>query len=77
MLADADVCFGLGFFGGDLRHVEIPSPGIEPALSLRAAPQLWQCRILNLLHRRGTCKPLLRLLGVVMTHVLLSTDPIQ
>ena len=33
--------------------MEVPRPGIESELWLRPSPQLWQCQILNLLHRAG------------------------
>ena len=36
------------------RHVEIPRPGIKPALQQWPKPLQWQCQTLNLLHHKGT-----------------------
>ena len=44
------------FFGCTQGHVEVPRPGVKPALQLQPAPQLWQHRIRNPLRQRGTFK---------------------
>ena len=47
-------CFFVFSLQPHSQHVEVPRPGIEPALQLWPAAQLWQCWILTLLCHVGT-----------------------
>ena len=45
------------FFWPHPWQTEVPRPGAESKLQLEPVPQLWQCRILNLLHQARDQNP--------------------